>query len=427
MRGDGEDMSDEKLSWTNERRKLSDLKPWPRNPRQIKNDQAERLMDSFNSFGQVETIAIGPDGEIYNGHQRLNVLNSKNGADYEVDVRVASRPLSEKEREKLTVYLHKDAAGEWDFDTLANEFEFKELIEWGFDEKELIGLDFGDEPPEDPGAQVDRAEELREKWQVETGQLWRIPSKTGDGEHRIICGDCTDKSVVERVMGGEKGAIAFTSPPYNAGVSAQLSGNTSIDDNLYRDEYDDDKTQTDYLVLLQGFTDCAIDVCKNVFVNIQILAGNKRAFVDYLALYRDRLADVAIWDKGHAAPAAAQRVMNSRFEFIFIFGESNANRAIGTNEFRGTVDNVYSGNPQRKNEFSEVHAATFPIDFPEYFIDKFTNNSDIVYEPFCGTGTTIIACERLGRLGRGIEISPAYVAVSLQRLADMGLEPVILE
>src|SRR3990172_3724511 len=156
--------------WTNEKRKLSQLKPWPRNPRQIKSDQAKRLGESFDQFGQVETLAIGPDGEIYNGHQRLNVLMAEHGADYEVDVRVASRPLTEKEREKLTVYLHKGAAGEWDFDMLANGFEFGELLDWGFDEKELLGLDFGeDEPAEDPGAQIDRAEELREKWQVESG------------------------------------------------------------------------------------------------------------------------------------------------------------------------------------------------------------------------------------------------------------------
>jgi len=128
------------LSWTNERRQLSQLKPWPRNPRQIKADQAKRLRESFDEFDQVETLAIGPDGDIYNGHQRLNVLMQEYGGDYAVDVRVASRPLTEKEREKLTVYLHKGAAGEWDFDVLANEFELNELVEWGFKPYELGGI-----------------------------------------------------------------------------------------------------------------------------------------------------------------------------------------------------------------------------------------------------------------------------------------------
>jgi hypothetical protein len=140
--------SNGKVTWTNERRRLGDLQPWPRNPRQIKTDQAKRLVESFDQFGQVETIAIGPAGEIYNGHQRLNVLMDKYGADYEVDVRSASRALTEKEREKLTVFLHKGAAGEWDFDTLS-EWDTADLIEWGFKEYEL-GI-VGD--PNDPDAE----------------------------------------------------------------------------------------------------------------------------------------------------------------------------------------------------------------------------------------------------------------------------------
>jgi len=128
------------ITWANERRKLEDLIPWPRNPRQIKQDQAKRLGESLDDFGQVDIIAIGPGNEVYNGHQRLNVWAEQHGPEFEVDVRVASRELSEKERERLTVLLHKGAAGEWDFDALANEFELDELLEWGFTPFEL-GMD----------------------------------------------------------------------------------------------------------------------------------------------------------------------------------------------------------------------------------------------------------------------------------------------
>lgn len=120
------------IEWRNVVRRLAELKPWPRNPRQIKSDQARRLAESFDAFGQVETIAIGPDNEVYNGHQRLNVLLAKHGRDFMVECRQASRALTEKEREKLTVFLHKGAVGEWDFDILANEFEVDDLLEWGF-------------------------------------------------------------------------------------------------------------------------------------------------------------------------------------------------------------------------------------------------------------------------------------------------------
>lgn len=127
------------ISWNNERRKLRDLVPWGNNPRQIKNAQAERLLESFTQFGQVLPICIGPDDEIYDGHQRRSVIGAADeyGLDFEVDVRVSSRSLTEHERQKLTVYLHKGAAGEWDFDELANSFDMDDLLEWGFEPFEL--------------------------------------------------------------------------------------------------------------------------------------------------------------------------------------------------------------------------------------------------------------------------------------------------
>lgn len=131
----------DKITWTNEKRKLSELIPWERNPRMIKKDQAKRLAQSFEEFGQVETVAISQSGEIYNGHQRLKVLSEKFGGDYEIEVRVSSRDLSEKEREKLTIFLHQGTTGEWDFDILANEFDFDDLIDWGFEKGKLGFMD----------------------------------------------------------------------------------------------------------------------------------------------------------------------------------------------------------------------------------------------------------------------------------------------
>jgi hypothetical protein len=134
----------EKIIWTTERRKLADLIPWSRNPRQIKREQARRLQESHAEFGQVETFAIGPGNEVYNGHQRLAAWAEEYGPDLEVDVRVSSRPLTEKEREKLTIYLHKGAVGEWNFDALS-EWDVPDLLEWGFEEHEL-GLGFDELP-----------------------------------------------------------------------------------------------------------------------------------------------------------------------------------------------------------------------------------------------------------------------------------------
>ena len=132
------------LTWTNDKRRLGELMPWPQNPRQIRKEDADRLADSLDQFGQVQTIAIDPDGEIVDGHQRQNVWAAldRYGPEYEVDVRVASRELTERERQQLSVYLHRGAVGDWDWDSLANwDVEIGELVAWGFEESDLIGLD----------------------------------------------------------------------------------------------------------------------------------------------------------------------------------------------------------------------------------------------------------------------------------------------
>jgi DNA modification methylase len=408
------------ITWNLKTFNIYDLTDYSKNPRSLTKQQFEQLKKSLDKFGLIDKPIINADEKntVIGGHQRLRVLRSENQKS--VECWYPSRELDEKEVEELNIRLNKNT-GDWDFDTLANNFEVGDLTDWGFTEMELGLYPAEEDMPDDVEPQIDKAEELREKWNVQSGQLWQL------GDHRLVCGDCTDKAVVERVMGGEVAAITFTSPPYNAGVSAKLSGNTSIDDNLYKDEYNDNQTQSDYLALLEHFTDLALSNSQYVFVNIQLLAGNKIAFVDYLTRFRDNLADIAIWDKTNAAPQQAQRVMDSRFEFVLIFSQK-ANRAIGTREFRGMVHNVYTGNPQRKNEYACSHAATFPVDFPEHFIKTFTNDDELVYEPFIGTGTTLIACERLGRKCRAVEISPAYCAVAIQRWVDVtGGEPILLQ
>jgi len=132
------------ITWTNSTRKLSELIPWEINPAQIGKDEAKRLEESLADFGQIQTIAVSPTNEIYDGHQRQAVWGAsrKFGKDYEVDVRVSSRELTELERKKLVIYLRKGTVGEFDFDVLANNWNFNELLDWGFTEHELgIGID----------------------------------------------------------------------------------------------------------------------------------------------------------------------------------------------------------------------------------------------------------------------------------------------
>jgi len=378
------------MEWTNVVRKLSDLQPWERNPRQINEKQAERLKESFEDFGQVETIAIGPENEIYNGHQRLNVLMDQHGGDYEIECRQSDRALSEKEREKLTVFLHKGAAGEWDWDILANEFEMDDLLDWGFEEGELFG--FEQEPKEAPEARVDEAEELLEKWGVESGQLWSL------GDHRLICGDCTDKAVVDRLMDGEKAGAVVTDPPYGMNVDVDYA-NMHHGDGVYTvnrfERVVGDDSPFDPLFLLEMFEYCN---------EIALFGG------DYYAQRLPVGGGWFCWDKRwNDSGMDLDKVRGSVFELIW--SKHPHKREIARITWTGHHG---MANDDLK---SRAHPTQKPLLIMVWLLERIKGN--LVVDPFLGSGSTLMACEQLNRKCYGVEIDPKYVAVTLERWHEM--------
>jgi len=241
---------------------------------------------------------------------------------------------------------------------------------------------------------------------VKKGEVWQL------GNHRLLCGDSTKEEDVAKLMNGNKADIEFTSPPYNAGASATLSGNTPSKNSKYLSNNDD---LDNYDELLFKSTENGILFSKYAIINIQLLAGNKLVFCDYLHKFKDQLCDIAIWRKTATAPAAAERVMNSQFEFVLFFSQENNSRAVGTKKFRGTVSNVFDCPPQRKNEFSSIHAATFSVEFVSYYINNFSNKNDSVLDLFGGTGTTLVACEQLNRVCYMMELDEKYASVIIDR------------
>ncbi|OQA10901.1 MAG: DNA methylase [Bacteroidetes bacterium ADurb.Bin397] len=168
-----------------------------------------------------------------------------------------------------------------------------------------------------------------------------------------------------------------------------------------------------------GFTNNAILFSDYLICNIQSLSGNKVALIEYLYKYKDQFIDVAIWDKQHGAPAMAKNVMNSAWEYLFfISSKDKASRAIPNANFRGTIPNIYRGKPNRNNEFSNLHAAVFPIDLPVWGM-QFTKKNNIVLDLFCGTGTTMVAAHQLKRKCYGMELDPKYCQVIIDRMRKL--------
>lgn len=388
--------------------KLTDIKSNPNNPRLIKDHRFEKLKKSITEFPkmmELRPMVLNSDNIVLGGNMRLKALKELGYTTVPNEWVKFASDLTEEEARRFII-ADNVGFGEHDWELLANEWDTKELEDWG-----LEGFPF-DDATELEAEEDDYTEPDNMQVDVVLGDLIEI------GEHRLLCGDSTDSDQVAKLMNGEKADISFTSPPYNAGKSESLSGNTHSGDNKY-DYYNDNQSSDNYLDLLIGFTNNALLNSDYLICNIQSLAGNKISLIEYLYQYKNNFIDVAIWDKGHGAPAMAENVMTSAWEYMFfISSKENATRAIPNANFRGTVPNIHRDKPQRNNEFSKVHAATFPIHLPEWAL-QFTKENDIILDQFLGTGTTMVASHQLKRKCYGMELDPKYCQVIIDRMIKL--------
>ena len=384
---------------------VSEVRPYDKNPR--KNTKAVKFVKaSIEQFGFKVPIIVDSNRVIVCGHTRL--LAAKSLGMSEVPCIMASDLTDEQIKAFRLADNKVGEFAEWDMDLLGDELDAIadacdiDMGDFGFDLSEFDNIGLNDEDTEVVEDEVpEEVEPVCKK-----GEIWLL------GEHRLMCGDSTDADAVAKLMNGERADIAFTSPPYNAGTSEELTGNTHTTTSKYQNS---DDNLSNYDELLFKSTQNNIDFAKYAFINIQMLAGNKLVFCDFVEKFKNQLCDIAIWNKNNAQPAMARRVMNSQFEFIFIFSKDNPSRAVGTRDFRGDVPNVNNMNAQYKNEYSAIHAATFSVEFAGYYVGNFSNQGDIVLDTFGGKGTTMIACEQLGRKCRMMELDPHYCDVIIAR------------
>lgn len=377
------DKTNKALEWKTVKVKLSDLEEYEHNPVQISEREAKELAKSLKKYGNViPYVAAAPSNgskriPLLDGRQRKMVslqINQTNPKQV-VSVQVPSRKLTLKEKQGLIIRLRKNT-GQFDFDILANHFDVPDLLEWGFTEKELElgGFELEDKS-KDAEPQVDRAAELLEKWKVKTGDLWQI------GEHRLLCGDSTRREDVKRVTQGENIDMVFTDPPY--GVNYEYS------------EHKDDPKE--YEKLADGFWGACPDAPLKIITvghkwNNYWFAKNPQGFL--------------VWfDKTKQSPSNVAHLCKS--ELILIFGKVYERFAWDTLEIE----------QPRNDGLRELHTCPKPLELWQKIIEV-QIRAAVIYEPFCGSGTTLVACQNLGRRGRAIEISPAYVAVTLQRMQD---------
>ena len=375
--------------------KINLIKPNPNNPRIIKDDKFKKLVQSIKDFPQMlelRPIVIDENNIVLGGNMRLKACQELGLKDVPT---IYAKDLTEDQKKEFII---KDNVGfgEWNWDDLANDWDEELLLEWGLD----LPISFGEilEAEEDDFEIPDEI-----KTDIVLGDLFEI------GEHRLLCGDSTDSDQVSKLMNGQKADITFSSPPYNVGKTPNGNNQKYLNDN-------DNKTINEYVELLDNYSKNALLFSDYLFSNIQSLSGNKIALIEHLYNLRSFYADVMIWDKQTAEPAMARKVLNSRFEYVYIFS-NEAKRSIGKKDFRGTIDNIFSLNSRQGKDYAKIHKATFPIQLPSLFIENFTESS--ILDLFCGTGTTMVASHQLKRKCYGMELDPKYCQVIVDRMKKL--------
>lgn len=328
----------------------------------------------------------------------------------------------------------------WDAEQLAEDMAAGlELDGVGFLEGELRQLlndaGIGDDTGKDPGDQSDKGDELVGKWKVESGQVWTL------GAHRLVCGDARDLSMVDLLMGNDKAALTFTSPPYWVGMKYETQKSEDeitqfiqsvcgiIDAATRRDGSRvvintgtgfttafNKKEKRHVLLLIDQWTNELRERGWNLrhirhwLKEGQVMATAPKADMidqhcEYLGTYEN-----AEGESMQFQDALREDDVQSLLTFYHKQGKSRGQEWTGTSwALRAYWDDI------KGNARATGHEAAFPLELPIRHLMLYTKRGEIVFEPFCGSGTTVIACEIMGRVCYGIELLPKYVAATLER------------
>ena len=445
------------------------LQHWPierlidyaRNPR--KNDHAvDRMAAAIVEFGFRIPVVARSTGEVVDGHLRLKAARKLGLKTVPV---VLADELSDVQIKAFRLIANRSVSwAEWDEELLS--LELAELSEAGYDlaltgfddaEIERLLADIEEEPVAEDEAAVSGESSDADEDDItpptvavtRPGDLWLL------GEHRLICADSRDAAAVARLLEGERAHLLFTSPPY-ANQREYTTGGIA-----------------DWDALMQGVFGAARGALREdtqILVNLGLVHRDNEwqpywdGWIAWMRTQGWRRFGWYVWDQSVTVPGDWAGRLAPRHEFVFHFnrqarkpnkivpckwaghethlradGSSTAMRAkdgkVGewnhagqpTQEFR-IPDSVVEVTRQRGRIGDGIdHPAVFPLGLPKFFIEAYTDVGEIVFEPFAGSGTTLLAGQLTDRRVRAIELAPEYVDVALRRWLQHhpGMEPVL--
>ena len=403
----------------------------PKNFRVHPKNQQDALADILDSVGWVQNVLVNKrTGFVVDGHLRAALAISRGES-----VPVAYIDVSEDEEALILATIDPIAAlagtDMAQLDTLLRDVhsDNQAVQEMLAGLAEGAGLDYGAPVPakDDPGAAIDRAAELRERWGTERGQLWQI------GRHRLLCGDSTNAEDVARLMDGARATLVFADPPY--GISIVATNGFVGGGEAYDIPFGGVKNRR------LGSTDAAKPFGSKAQHRGSIGAANIVDAGKYLPVKGDETTETAVngyrlaaelfpdavhvwWGGNYYAdalpPSSCWLVWDKQNTGNFADAElawTNQKRAVRL--FRHQWNGMLRESERRRR----LHPTQKPVALAVWAYETLGSDGDVVFDPFLGAGMSMVAAEQTGRDCYGIEYEADYIAVILERMVGMGLTP----
>lgn len=393
--------------------KVSKIKPNPNNPRIIKDERFAKLVQSIKDFPkmmELRPMVINSDNIVLGGNMRLKAITELGMKEIPDSWVKKATDLTEEEARRFII-ADNVGFGEHDWEVLANEWNMDELTDWGLEIPDFVNK------PEATEDDYEIPDEI--KTDIVKGDLFEL---TANGiTHRLLCGDSTNADDVAKLMNGEKADMVFTSPPYNQGGKGIKSKGFAKEQIKFYSEngFSDNLSKEEYYIFLISVLKNISENCKeecSILWNVsysaksrddygKILFGNDNPF---------SIKETIIWDKKHAFNSLGSGILSRVCELIFLMSKSEK---YFTNQIKDCWWNVWridTSNSQHEN-----HKACFPVTLCFEAINRFSKEGLLIYEPFGGSGSTLVAAAQLNRRCFIQELDEKYCQVIIDRFTKL--------
>jgi DNA modification methylase len=397
---------------------VRELRRHPNNARTHSRKQVKQIAKSIEKFGFCNPVLVDDAKQIIAGHGRVEAAKLL-GIDAVPTCKLSHLSEAEKRAYILADNKLAENAG-WDKELLA--IELQGLIELDVD-IELTGFEVAEvdliieEAREASGAPVGPEDKTPEPSPgpavTQTGDLWLL------GKHRLLCGDARDKTAYERLLEGAEAEFVFTDPPYNVAIDGNVCGLGRIHHREFK-MASGEMSEADFTAFLQAvFAQLAENTVDG---SIHQIFTDWRHLSEMLSAGRavySALKNVCVWNKTNAGMGSFYR---SKHELVFVWKSGTTahlnNFELGQHGRHRTnvwdYPGISSGRAGRLDELA-MHPTVKPVAMVADAIKDCSRRGGLVLDPFCGSGTILIAAERTGRKARALEIDPHYVDVAVRR------------